>query len=211
MKTLKLKPSGLDLVDYLTDCGQREIETISPKELEAYEKAEAFPGMPAYSIVRVTLRGEPGVVIYRNDGQVFFASGSELADFDLDDPAFWNFHSAADGETKIVFAEDGVEWGEVGEENATIDHQAVASAYQIDPLYRRGGYATFVGVYRIGKEIPRLLGVTDVAKELGWTKAKVSEYRRRGVLPPPITEIGGRPVWTEKQIRELKKKFEKRC
>lgn len=53
--------------------------------------------------------------------------------------------------------------------------------------------------------IPPLLGVTDVAQELGWGKAKVSEYRRRGVLPEPATQIGGRPVWTKKQIEKFKR------
>lgn len=52
--------------------------------------------------------------------------------------------------------------------------------------------------------IPQLLGVTDVAEELGWGKGKVSEYRRRGVLPEPATQIGGRPVWTKGQIDKFK-------
>jgi hypothetical protein len=150
VKTLKLKPSGLDLVDYLTDVGHEEIETISPTELEAYKKAEAFPDMPAYSTVRVTIRGESGIVIYRNDGQVYFTHGDELADYSLDDPAFWNFRSTRDGETEIVFSEEGAEWFEVDEEDATFDHQAIATAFQIDPMYRDGAYATFVGVYRLG-------------------------------------------------------------
>jgi hypothetical protein len=58
-------------------------------------------------------------------------------------------------------------------------------------------------------KIPKLLGVTDVARELGWTKGKVSEYRRRGILPEPVTRIGGRPVWTEEQILKWKKENEK--
>jgi len=57
-------------------------------------------------------------------------------------------------------------------------------------------------------EVPELLGVTDVAKELGWPKAKVSVYRDRGILPKPATHVGGRSVWTKKQIEEFKEKNE---
>ena len=53
--------------------------------------------------------------------------------------------------------------------------------------------------------IPPLLGVTDVARELGWGKARVSEYRSRGKFPEPATQIGGRPVWTKKQVDRFKK------
>lgn len=50
-----------------------------------------------------------------------------------------------------------------------------------------------------------LMGVTDIAKEWGWPKNKVSTYAIRGKLPQPMGEIGGRPVWTRKQLEHVKK------
>lgn len=50
-----------------------------------------------------------------------------------------------------------------------------------------------------------LLGTTDVAKMLGWPKSKVSEYYKHGYLgfPKPSARIGGRPVWTLRQIEKF--------
>lgn len=61
-------------------------------------------------------------------------------------------------------------------------------------------------VERRGEIIPQLLGVTDVAKKLGWTKGKVSEYRRRGfsLLRPLLLEVVlfGRPY----RLKNLRRK-----
>jgi hypothetical protein len=51
-----------------------------------------------------------------------------------------------------------------------------------------------------------LLGNSDVARLLGWTTSKVTIYMGRGILPAPITDIGGRPVWTRAQIERFKGK-----
>lgn len=45
-----------------------------------------------------------------------------------------------------------------------------------------------------------LLGNSDLAKILDWTMSKVTLYQQRGVLPAPITYIGGRPIWARIQI-----------
>lgn len=45
-----------------------------------------------------------------------------------------------------------------------------------------------------------LLGVSDIAKLLGWTNSKVAVYMSRGKFPAPIGEVGGRPVWLQEQI-----------
>lgn len=63
----------------------------------------------------------------------------------------------------------------------------------------------------IKEMVKDLLGASDVARELGWDIRKVSVYRERGVLPAPIAEIGGRPVWWRKDIEEYRKKIEKGC
>ena len=52
-----------------------------------------------------------------------------------------------------------------------------------------------------------LYGVTDVAKELNWSKQRVTTYKSRGIIPEPIGHIGGRPVWLKIQITELKKQY----
>ena len=46
----------------------------------------------------------------------------------------------------------------------------------------------------------QLMGLTDIAKELKWTNSKVKIYMDRGVLPGPIGEVGGRPVWLRDQL-----------
>lgn len=49
-----------------------------------------------------------------------------------------------------------------------------------------------------------LMGVTDIAREFGWHKAKVTMYVQRGKLPQPMGVVGGRPVWTMKQLENVK-------
>lgn len=49
-----------------------------------------------------------------------------------------------------------------------------------------------------------LMGVTDIAKALGWNKGKVTVYVQRGKIPPPIGLVGGRPVWTRKQLQNVR-------
>lgn len=58
-----------------------------------------------------------------------------------------------------------------------------------------------------------LVGVSDIAKILGWPMSKVTSYRSRntgvgGKFPEPIGEVGGRPVWLRSQFVELKTKLE---
>lgn len=59
------------------------------------------------------------------------------------------------------------------------------------------------------EDLPELLGVTEVGKELGWDRRKVSVYHKRGKLPEPATYIGNRPVWTKQQITEYKRRINK--
>lgn len=44
------------------------------------------------------------------------------------------------------------------------------------------------------------MGVKEVAEALGWSKAKVSEYHRRGKLPAPAFVIAAGPVWEAEDI-----------
>lgn len=50
-----------------------------------------------------------------------------------------------------------------------------------------------------------LMGVTDIARKFGWSKGKVTVYVNRGKIPPPMGEVGGRPVWTMKQLENVKR------
>lgn len=55
-----------------------------------------------------------------------------------------------------------------------------------------------------------LVGVSDIAKILGWKMSKVTSYRSRntgvgGQFPEPIGEVGGRPVWTRSQFQSIEK------
>lgn len=52
-----------------------------------------------------------------------------------------------------------------------------------------------------------LMGLSDIAKELGWSYKKVAVYMGRDKFPEPIGKVGGRPVWLGEQmepyIREM--------
>lgn len=50
----------------------------------------------------------------------------------------------------------------------------------------------------------QLLGVTDIAEMLGWSKQRVHISYRRGKLPEPDTEVGGRPAWMLSTIEKYK-------
>jgi len=60
---------------------------------------------------------------------------------------------------------------------------------------------------RLELDFSFLLGATDVAKELGWAKQKITTYRERGKFPEPIgfIGIGKRPVWLKSQISRFSK------
>jgi hypothetical protein len=62
----------------------------------------------------------------------------------------------------------------------------------------------------IEKLLPQLLGVSDVAKLLGWQNKKVSVYKERKSFPDPIGEIGGRPVWWKEDIVKYQKTLEEK-
>lgn len=52
--------------------------------------------------------------------------------------------------------------------------------------------------------IPPLVGVQEVGKILGWGKAKVSEYLKRGKLPEPVQRLASGPVWRKSDIVKFK-------
>lgn len=45
-----------------------------------------------------------------------------------------------------------------------------------------------------------VVGTAEVGEMLGWSPKKVSVYRQRGKLPPPISELKMGPVWKREDI-----------
>lgn len=76
-------------------------------------------------------------------------------------------------------------------------------------FFQAPAYATFEGVFRLRKEpLPEeFFGTTEFGNEIGWQKGKVSVYVSRGLLPKPVTYVGGRPAWTRRQIEIIKETF----
>lgn len=60
------------------------------------------------------------------------------------------------------------------------------------------------GVVYLKKSLPPLVGVSDAAKILGWSKGQVNVYISRGKFPQPIQRISSGPVWTRQQILDYK-------
>ena len=54
-------------------------------------------------------------------------------------------------------------------------------------------------------KLPPLYGLSDFAKEIGWSRQKLRVYYERNKLPEPATSAGTRPLWTIEQIEEYKK------
>lgn len=54
------------------------------------------------------------------------------------------------------------------------------------------------------QKIPPLVGVTDAAEILGWSKQQVNVYLSRGKFPEPIQRISSGPIWTRQQILDYK-------
>lgn len=57
------------------------------------------------------------------------------------------------------------------------------------------------------KEIEKLelIGLTDIARLLDWNTSKVATYVLRGVIPDPLLEISGRPVWHKPEVLQAAK------
>lgn len=53
-----------------------------------------------------------------------------------------------------------------------------------------------------------LIGVSDIAKMAGCPNSKVTIYVQRGILPEPIGEVSGRPVWMKAQVEPYIKALE---
>ena len=57
---------------------------------------------------------------------------------------------------------------------------------------------------------PRLVGVAEAARILGWDKRRVSTYVRRGSFPEPVASLAGGRVWDEWDVTEFAEAFRSR-
>jgi SAM-dependent methyltransferase len=63
---------------------------------------------------------------------------------------------------------------------------------------------------RKGPPPPRLVGVAEAARILGWDKRRVSTYVRRGSFPDPVASLAGGRVWAEEDVRAFANAFRSR-
>lgn len=52
-------------------------------------------------------------------------------------------------------------------------------------------------------QLQNRLGLSDVARLLGWDVGKVSTYREKGLIPSPVTTIEGYPLWHRNCIQDF--------
>jgi hypothetical protein len=62
----------------------------------------------------------------------------------------------------------------------------------------------------IDREPERYLGVTEVARELGVSRQRVSELRSRPGFPAPIAEIAAGPVWKASSLTRFLESWERK-
>lgn len=56
-----------------------------------------------------------------------------------------------------------------------------------------------------GKLIPPLVGVSEAAEILGWSKQQITVYVSRGKFPEPVQRLASGPVWKKEQIENFKR------
>lgn len=61
-----------------------------------------------------------------------------------------------------------------------------------------------ISFYHQRSEVPKLVGVAEAAKILGWSKQQISVYMSREKFPEPAQRLASGPIWTRDQIEEFK-------
>jgi hypothetical protein len=49
-----------------------------------------------------------------------------------------------------------------------------------------------------------LYGITELAREIKWTKTKTHTYYLRGHFEEPAAKAGKRPLWSLEQVQRIK-------
>jgi hypothetical protein len=60
------------------------------------------------------------------------------------------------------------------------------------------------------QKLPRLLGTAEAADFLGVERPRIGKWLKMGVMPTPVADLAGTPVWTIDQIRGMTKERERR-
>jgi hypothetical protein len=82
-------------------------------------------------------------------------------------------------------------------------HQAVLGILPA-VSWERGPPVVFLEV------VPRLVGVTEAARILGWDKRRVATYVRRGSFPDPVESLAGGRVWLMDDVLAFAEAFRAR-
>ncbi|WP_010501332.1 helix-turn-helix transcriptional regulator [Paenibacillus elgii] len=53
-------------------------------------------------------------------------------------------------------------------------------------------------------QIPPLVGLSEAAEILGWSKQQINVYLMRGKFPEPIQRLASGPIWTQKRIEDYR-------
>lgn len=59
-------------------------------------------------------------------------------------------------------------------------------------------------------KMPRLFGTLEAAEYLGVERPRIGKWLKMGVMPKPVADLKGTPVWTLKQLQPMRKEREKR-
>ena len=59
-------------------------------------------------------------------------------------------------------------------------------------------------------KIPRLFGTLEAAEYLGVERPRIGKWLKMGVMPKPVADLKGTPVWTLKQLQSMRKERERR-
>jgi hypothetical protein len=80
----------------------------------------------------------------------------------------------------------------------------------VQPITVAEALAEKVADARLNEPPLELVGVTEVAQELGVSKQRVSELRAVEVFPAPIAELAAGPVWTRRSLTAFLSTWQRR-
>jgi SAM-dependent methyltransferase len=109
------------------------------------------------------------------------------------------------GEWLDLFRRSGLVVEELLEPRPAEDATTTYEDWEADWCHRWPGE----NIWRVRKGTlsPRLVGVAEAARILGWDKRRVSTYVRRGSFPEPVASLAGGRVWAEDDVRAFADAF----
>lgn len=58
----------------------------------------------------------------------------------------------------------------------------------------------FLYTRHVAEEHPTVVGIAEIARRLGRSRATVDQWKWRGLLPDPSWAVGGRPAWNWPEV-----------